>query len=69
MTRGTVEALPERRFPRPWTVEETCTCFTVLETTGRSWRMFILKISTAAATCQSCSPTTRRDGSRPERLR
>ena len=47
MTRGTVEALagaerrtcpmPDhpRRFPRPWTVEETYICFTVVDASGR----------------------------------
>jgi hypothetical protein len=28
--------MPERRrFPRPWTVEETYTCFTVLDANGQ----------------------------------
>ena len=50
MTRGTVVALagaerrrcytcpmPDhpRRFPRPWTIEETYTCFTVLDADGQ----------------------------------
>ena len=26
---------PRRRFPRPWTIEETYTCFTVLDANGQ----------------------------------
>src|SRR6516225_3223311 len=26
---------PRRRFPRPWTIEETYTCFTVLDADGQ----------------------------------
>ena len=35
--------MPERRFPPPWSVEETDACFIVRDANGRALRLCVLR--------------------------
>ena len=54
---------PERRFPPPWSAEETDACFIVRDVNGHALGMSISRRSPAAAQRRSCSPATRRGAS------
>jgi hypothetical protein len=54
-----------RRFPRPWTVEETHTCFTVLDANGQKLAYVYFENQPGRRAWQKCSPTMKRGGSRP----
>jgi hypothetical protein len=59
-------AMPERRFPPPWSAEEyNDACFIVATTTDSSLPMSISRMSRGADPQPSCSRATRREGSRP----
>jgi len=46
--------VPERRFPPPWTAEETDACFIVRDATGQALGFSISRTSRDAARRPSC---------------
>jgi hypothetical protein len=53
-------AVKPRRFPPPWTVEETGACFIVKDRAGMSLAYVYFEEDPAGERPQSCSPVMRR---------
>jgi hypothetical protein len=65
---GAVEpttGMATRRFPPPWTVEETDACFIVKDHAGMSLAYVYFEDEQGRRAAASCSPGTRRGGSPP----
>jgi hypothetical protein len=56
------EAVTERRFPPPWSVDELEACFVVKDSAGQKLAYVYYEDEAGRRSRPSCSPKTRRGG-------